>query len=402
MIGRAILVVLDSVGIGGAPDASRYDDYGANTLLHVRGWCQQHGSGLPLPTLGHLGLWEALSFSDERAGVSPSPGGSACWGIGTPTSPGKDSTSGHWEIACAPPERDFTYFPRTVPFLAPNTLDTFVRLCAVPAFIGNCHGSGTALISRFGKLHVETGMPILYTSADSVLQVAAHETMFGLARLNDVCQKMRAACDHLNLNVARVIARPFEGHDGHFTRTGNRVDISMPPEHQTLLDCIVASGREVVGVGKVVDLFGGRGFTQQHKVTGIKETVRQASSLLDGLEDGGLLFANVVEFDSEYGHRRDPSGYARALEDVDAELSALLTHLRERDLLIITADHGNDPTWTGTDHTREQVPILVKLRGTKPGSFGKKNFCDIGATIAAHLGIQPPEHGRSFYAQLHN
>ncbi|MCB1388896.1 MAG: phosphopentomutase [Rhodobacteraceae bacterium] len=392
---RALLLVLDSVGIGGAPDAARYGDAGASTLGHIRDWCARAGRPLHLPNLAALGLFDALALSEGREPGAP---GGAIWGVAREASPGKDTTTGHWEIACAPPTRDFGLFPDATPAFPPALTEALIELGNLPGLLGDCHASGTEIIDRLGAEHVATGKPIVYTSADSVLQIAAHEEAFGLERLYALCRTARVIADRWQ--VGRVIARPFTGVPGAFRRTPNRRDFAMPPFTPTLLDDLSAQGRAVVAIGKVADIFAGRGVTQSRKAHGVTGTFEATMAAWHELTDGGLVFSNIVEFDSEFGHRRDPAGYADAMRELDALLPRLVASARPGDLIVLTADHGNDPTWPGSDHTREQVPVLAIAPGAVPGALGLLGFADIGATLGAHLGIAVSGPGRSFLSRL--
>ncbi|MGI9373304.1 MAG: phosphopentomutase [Hyphomicrobiales bacterium] len=396
---RAIVVVLDSVGIGGAKDAHLYNDEGANTLGHIveqaaagKANNVQRSGPLNIPNLTELGLINALHLS---SGVGNPPTSlTASWGVGVESSKGKDTTSGHWEIAGTPVRRDFHYFPDENPAFPQGLLDDIERLGNLPGTLSNTRASGTQVIEDFGAEHVRTRKPILYTSTDSVLQIAAHEHAFGLERLYELCGYVRALVDPLG--VGRVIARPFEGEEGNFIRTPNRRDFSMPPFDTTLLDDLKDQGREVMGIGKISDIFAGRGITCSHKATGIDGTTDVIAQHIPQLAPGGLMFANIVEFDSDYGHRRDVAGYAWALETFDMRVRELLTALKQHDILIITADHGNDPTWRGTDHTREHVPIIMVGKNTVPRPLGMRGFADITASIAEHLHIKTQTSGESF------
>jgi phosphopentomutase len=386
---RAILVILDSVGIGGAPDAARFGDEGANTIGHIA-----EKVDLILPNLASLGLAEAAEMA---SGVRPR--GSAQvpirgqWGYGVERSNGKDTPSGHWEIAGAPVTFDWGYFPRTIPAIPPQVTDPLIVHCDLPGVLGNKHASGTEIIAELGEEHVRSGKPIIYTSADSVLQIAAHEEAFGLDRLLEVCRIARELT--LPLKIGRVIARPFVGSDrGTFVRTANRRDFSITPPEPTLLDRLTQAGRDVVSLGKIGDIFAHQGTGREIKAAGNDALFTTLLSMLDTLADGGLIIANFVDFDMQHGHRRDVAGYAQALTAFDRRLPQLIAQLREGDLLVITADHGCDPTWRGTDHTRECVPILVFSPGIMPASVGRReSFADIGQSIAKHLGIPPLAHG---------
>jgi phosphopentomutase len=390
---RAFLFILDSVGIGGAPDAERFGDKGANTLGHVA------AQALPaLPNLTTLGLGHAA-----RAASGHLPKGFAAdaalrgqCGYGVEVSNGKDTPSGHWEIAGVPVTFDWGYFPKTIPCFPRALTDAIIARAELPGLLGNKHASGTDIIAEFGEDHMETGKPIIYTSADSVIQIAAHEETFGLDRLYEVCEIARELS--YELNIGRVIARPFVGADaGDFTRTGNRKDYSILPPSPTLLDRLTEAGRAVVSIGKIGDIYAHSGTGREIKAVGNEALFEATLAAMTDLEDGGLLLTNFVDFDMLYGHRRDPRGYAAALEAFDEALPQALDRLKAGDLLIITADHGCDPTWRGSDHTRECVPILTFSPGAASGSFGRRNsFADIGQTIAKHLGIAPLASGKTW------
>ncbi|WP_209037720.1 phosphopentomutase [Mameliella alba] len=398
---RAFLVVMDSVGIGGAPDAASYfndgvPDTGADTLGHIfdacaRGAAEEGRSGpLHLPTLAGLGLYQAadLASGGARAGDQPVTG---LWGAATEVSKGKDTPSGHWELAGLPVPWDWHYFPDRVPAFPKDLTDEVCRLAGTDGVLANCHGSGTVMLDQFGEEHIRTGKPICYTSADSVFQIAAHEEHFGLDRLLTLCADLAPTLHAMK--VGRVIARPFVGEPGNFTRTGNRHDYAIKPPQPILTNWVQEAGRRVYAVGKIGDIFSMSGIDEVRKGDDAS-LMRHLSDLVDEAEEGSLTFANFVEFDSLYGHRRNVSGYARHLEWFDAELARLLPRLREGDLMLITADHGNDPTWTGTDHTRERVPVLIAGRGD--GGIGQVGFADVAASIAAHLDVPAQGPGRSF------
>ncbi len=395
---RAFLVVMDSVGCGGAPDADTFfngdiPDTGANTLGHIAAWCaaQRPEGPLRMPTLARLGLGAAVRIaSGARAeGLDADPVG--LWGAAQEVSRGKDTPSGHWEMAGLPVPWEWTYFPDTVPAFPDDLVQDVKRIAGVDGILGNCHASGTVIIAQMGARHQETGWPICYTSADSVFQIAAHEESFGLDRLLDLCEKLAPKLH--DMKVGRVIARPFVGQPGAYTRTGNRHDYAMTPPSDTLLDWAQAAGRTTYGIGKIKDIFAGRGVDHSFKGDDTALMVHLADRVADAV-DGSLTFANFVEFDSLYGHRRDPGGYAAHLEWFDAAIAPVLDNLRPDDLMILTADHGNDPTWPGTDHTRERVPVLAT--GAYCGQIGVRAFADIAASIAAHLGIAAQGPGESF------
>lgn len=389
---RAFLIVMDSVGIGGAPDAGAYfngsvPDTGANTVAHIAA-----ARGLRLPVLDGLGLGAAVRLASGLAvpGLGAEPTGR--WGAATEVSRGKDTPSGHWELAGVPVPWDWAYFPNETPAFPSDLVAAVCAAAGTAGILGNCHASGTEIIDRLGAEHLRTGWPICYTSADSVFQIAAHEESFGLDRLIALCQ---AVAPRLHaMKVGRVIARPFTGTPGRFVRTANRRDFAIAPPAPTLLDWVQEAGRMTHAVGKIGDIFSMRGVEQLHKGKSDADLFEHVLRLVDAAEDGSLTFANFVEFDSLYGHRRDPEGYGRALEWFDGRVGALLPRLRPGDLAIFTADHGNDPTWSGTDHTRERVPVLVQ--GAGGGPLGLVAFTDIAATIAAHLGVKSYGPGRSF------
>lgn len=402
---RGIVIVLDSVGIGGAPDAAQFGDEGANTVGHIAAWCAGGGSGvrrrhgpLQLPNLVSLGLGEACRIAAGRTPVGLEHAGPplGLYGSASEVSAGKDTPSGHWELAGVPVLQPWHHFPSTAPCFPSPLIHELCHRAALPGILGDCHASGTQIIAQLGHAHLETGKPICYTSADSVLQIAAHEHHFGLERLYEVCRIARELTRPLN--VARVIARPFIGSpvDG-FVRTSNRRDWSEKPPEPTLLDIATAAGRDVVTLGKTADIFAHSGTGKAIRAKSNADVQDLVARELPLLGEGGLLFANLVDFDSEHGHRRDVAGYADALERFDARLPELHGALRPGDLAVITADHGCDPTWPGSDHTREQVPVLAFGPGVAGGSIGRrKSFADIGATLADHLGLVATATGTSF------
>ena len=403
---RTLIIVLDSFGIGAAADAPAFGDAGSDTLGHIAEACAA-GRGdkaglragpLRLPNLDRLGLGAAAEASTGRRlpslGADGPPTG--VFGYGIETSKGKDTPSGHWEIAGVPVAFDWGYFPQTVPTFPPELTAALIREANLPGILGDKHASGTTIIAELGEEHILTGKPICYTSADSVFQIAAHETHFGLDRLYEVCLIARRLCDPLN--IGRVIARPFVGETAaDFKRTANRRDYAVPPPEPTLLDRVVAAGHRVFGVGKIADIFAHRGVTDTSKAPDNDKMFDAMLAALDRAGDGDLVFVNFVDFDSSFGHRRDVPGYAAALEAFDRRLPELMPRLRPGDLAVITADHGNDPTFRGTDHTREHVPILAFGPGIAPRAIGgRRTLADMGETVAAHLGLAPGKHGTSF------
>lgn len=399
---RAFLVVMDSVGIGGAPDAGSFfnqgtPDTGANTVLHIaeacaRGEAEDGRSGpLHLPALDALGLGRAVTLATGAGAPNLTAEPTGRWAAATEVSRGKDTPSGHWELAGLPVPWDWTYLPDTVPSFPEDITARICELAGTDGILGNCHSNGVKVIDDFGAEHLRTGKPICYTSADSVLQIAAHEESFGLQRLLTLCEDL-APMVHAR-RIGRVIARPFVGTEGAFERTTNRHDYAIVPPKPVLTNWVQDAGQRVVGIGKIGDIFSMSGIDEVHKGSDAK-LMADLRHQIRTAPEGALIFANFVEFDSKYGHRRDVSGYARALEWFDAEIGRLLPELQSDDLLIITADHGNDPTWTGTDHTRERVPVLVAGAGT--GEIGHVGFVDVAATIAAHLDVESQGPGRSF------
>ena len=406
---RAFVFVLDSFGIGGAADAQRYGDAGADTFGHIAQACAA-GRGdreglragpLAVPNMVSLGLAEAAriatGFSFDATGPLRA---SSFHGAAQEVSSGKDTPSGHWEIAGLPVRFDWGYFPDTVPAFPAELTEAMIREGHVPGILADRHASGTQVIEDYGEEHIRTGKPICYTSVDSVLQIAAHETRFGLERLYEFCKVTRRLVDPLR--IGRVIARPFVGEAaGSFRRTPNRKDFSVPPPEPTLLDRLTAARRRVIAIGKIGDIFAHRGISELRKGAGNMAMFDAAVGAMDDARDGDFVFANFVDFDTEYGHRRDVAGYAAALEAFDRRLPEAISRLKEGDLFILTADHGNDPTWRGTDHTRERIPVVGLAPGLNGGAVGlRPTFCDIGETVAAHLGIAPGRHGASFLAAI--
>ncbi|TVQ03624.1 MAG: phosphopentomutase [Roseinatronobacter sp.] len=396
---RAFLIVLDSVGCGGAPDAADFGDTGANTLAHIAQACAAgqaevgRSGPLALPVLDGLGLGAAIRLASgaQTPGLQAVPSGR--WGAATEVSRGKDTPSGHWELAGVPVPWEWTYFPKTTPAFPEALVEQVCALAGTQGILGNCHAAGIPIVQNLGPEHLRTGWPICYTSADSVFQIAAHEKAFGLQRLYDLCAAL-APILH-DMRVGRVIARPFSGDAQQgFARTGNRRDFAIAPPAPTLCDWVQAAGGRVLAVGKVGDIFSGQGIDEVHKGKDDMELYAHLLRLIDTAPPDSLTFCNFVEFDSLYGHPRDVAGYARALEQFDTVAGQALARLQPGDMLVFTADHGNDPTAPGTDHTRERVPVLVA--GTGEGEIGHCAFADVAASIAAHLGVPAQGPGRSF------
>lgn len=401
---RAALIVLDSLGVGGAPDAAAFGDAGADTFGHIAAVCAAGAADigrkgpLHVPTLERLGLAHAAELASgvRAAGFADAPTPIARWGAAGERSTGKDTISGHWEMAGQPVTFDWGYFRARHDSMPAALLAELARCAGVYGFLGNCHASGTQIIEDLGEQHIATGRPIVYTSADSVLQICAHEEHFGLERLYALCAIARELVDPLR--IGRVIARPFIGaRRADFRRTPHRRDFAVPPIGPTLLDAVQTAGGTTVAVGKVSDIFAGVGVSRAVKAHGLEALCEATAAALAGGGDRTLVFTNLVDFDQEYGHRRDVAGYARALESFDAMLARLLAGLGPGDLVVLTADHGNDPTWRGTDHTRERVPVIATGPGVGAGPLGLRDgFADLGQSIAAWLGLAPLAHGRAF------
>jgi phosphopentomutase len=384
---RAIVIVLDGVGAGALPDAAAYGDEGSDTLGHVAA-----GAPLRVPTLWRLGLAHAARLSGVDAPAAPA----AAWGRMAERSPGKDSVTGHWELMGLVLDRPFPTFPHGFPTALVEAFATRIGR----QVLGNVVASGTSIIDALGPEHLRTGWPILYTSADSVFQIAAHEDVVPVSQLYEWCRAAYAVAVE-GAGIGRVIARPFVGEPGAFVRTANRHDFAMPPTAETLLDRLTAAGVAVTAVGKVGDLFAGRGIGASYPTTSDADGLDRLEGLLDsGVR--GLLFVNLVDFDTQYGHRNDVAGFAANLERCDRRLGPIVDRLTADDLLIVTADHGNDPATPSTDHSREYVPLLVTGPSVRPGAeLGTRDtFADVGQTLAAWLGVAPLPAGASFLDAL--
>ncbi len=389
MFKRIIVLVLDSVGIGSLPDATEYGDFDVNTLVHIA----SSQGGLFLPTLGSLGL----SSIEPILGVKKLQKSIGSFGKMAEISKGKDTTTGHWEMAGCPIFQPFPLYPDGFP---PDVVKSFIQHTGYRV-LGNKVASGTAIIDELGSEHMQTGDPIIYTSGDSVFQIAAHEDVIPLPQLYEMCNITREKVCIGQHAVGRIIARPFIGVPGAFTRTANRHDYSLTPQIPTILDILKDSGLTVTGVGKIGDIFAQQGLTVSLPTKSNDHGMQTLLTITRQSNDEGLIMANLVEFDSGYGHRNDPRGYGKALERFDGQLAMLLDQLRETDLLLITADHGCDPTAPGTDHTREYVPLLSYFKGCNSHDLGiRHTFADMAATIAENFSGLPLPYGQSFLQKI--
>ena len=391
---RAFILLLDSFGLGAAPDADKFGDTGANTFGHIASWAQDAGAPLRLPNLERLGLAAAAhqACGEWAAGFTLRDGFTGAYGAACERSTGKDTQSGHWEIAGVPVTFEWGYFPRAAPSMPLDLTDKLQAITGVAGFLGNCHASGTDIINLHGDEHVATNKVIIYTSGDSVMQIAAHEEHFGLERLYAVCE---AAFELVKpYNIGRVIARPFVGANGNYRRTSNRHDYAVPPPSPTLLDHVKDAGGEVVGLGKISDIFATQGISRVVKGIDNMALFDALLKVTDEVGDKSLSFVNFVDFDQAFGHRRDIAGYANALQELDARLPEFIAKLKQGDIAVITADHGCDPSWPGSDHTREHIPMIFFGPGVPPRALPISNtFADIGATLASHLGVTPLSNG---------
>jgi phosphopentomutase len=402
---RAFIIVIDSFGLGEAPDAAAFGDTGADTLGHIAEHCAAGKADvgglrqgpLRLPNLTRLGLGRAAraSTGNTPAGLEDDGDITGAYGFASETSFGKDTPSGHWEMAGLPVLFDWGFFPKTEPCFPADSIDELVSQCDLPGILGNCHASGTEIIERLGETHIQTGKPICYTSADSVFQIAAHEEHFGLERLLDICNTAKKILEPLS--IGRVIARPFIGETPEtFQRTANRKDLTTPPHGPTVLNRVIDAGGEVISIGKISDIFAGSGVSEVLKAGDTDGLVDHTLTQIETAVDGTLVFTNLVDFDSLYGHRRNVAGYAAALEVLDKRIPEIEAKLKTGDLVILSADHGCDPTWPGSDHTRENIPVIMfgpEVPATDLG--GRDTFADIGQTVAAHLNVAPLDYGTS-------
>jgi len=401
---RVTIMMLDSLGIGASADAIDFGDVGANTFGSIAKACASGQADvnrqglLTLPNLNKLGLGHACFGSSDYfpAGLDQSIAPIAKYGYAKEISSGKDTPSGHWEIAGAPVLYDWGYFSELENSFPEELIATIVKRCNLPGILGNCHASGTTILEQLGAEHIATGKPIFYTSSDSVFQIACHEESFGLAQLLELCLVVREELE--NYNIGRVIARPFVGNDASdFARTGNRRDFSVLPPSKTLLDVAADAGHEVISVGKIADIYAQQGITQKVKATGLADLFDATLTAHQTAPTNSIIFTNFVDFDSAYGHRRDVAGYAAALEYFDTRLPEFIAQMSDDDLLVLTADHGCDPTWPGSDHTREHIPVIFFSRAFPGGDLGLRDtFADIGQSIATYLQLEPLAYGKSF------
>lgn len=401
---RTIILMLDSLGIGAAADAEKFGDLGSNTFGNIAKWCAEGKADngrqgpLQIPNMMKLGLAHACADScgEFPAGLDKATPVDAAYGYAQEISSGKDTPSGHWEIAGVPVLFDWGYFTDHENSFPQELLDQLVEKGDLPGYLGNCHSSGTEILEKLGEEHMATGKPIFYTSADSVFQIACHEETFGLDRLLKLCELARELLEPYN--IGRVIARPFVGTDASdFARTGNRRDYSVLPPAPTLLDRMKESGGEVVSVGKIADIYAQQGITKKVKGTGLEALFDLTLEQVKQAGDNTIVFTNFVDFDSSWGHRRDVAGYAKGLEYLDSRLPELFAELGDDDVVVMTADHGCDPTASGTDHTREHIPVIFYGKNIPKGPLGlRETFADIGQSIAAYHNLPKLEYGSSF------
>lgn len=401
---RAIVIVMDSFGVGASHDAARFGDEGSNTLLSIakacaQGQCEQGRSGqLALPNLQKMGLGQLCElscgeFPPFKQTISFEAG---AYGFAEEISSGKDTPSGHWEMMGAPVLFDWGYFLDKTESFPDKLIQAFIEKTGCPGMLGNCHASGTQIIADLGEEHLKTRKPICYTSADSVFQIACHEDIYPPEELYRICEISRELVDEYNLG--RVIARPFVGDsETGFTRTHNRRDYAVPPTMPTLLDNLTENGGEVISVGKIADIYAHRGITHKVKGNGLEDLMDKTIEAIETAKDRSLIFTNIVDFDTLYGHRRDVCGYAAALEAFDKRLLDVQNAMQSDDILILSADHGCDPTFPGTEHTREHVPVLVWGHSIQPGSIGcRESFADIGQSLARYFDLPPMQYGVAF------
>jgi len=421
---RAIIVVLDSFGVGYSNDATNFGDVGANTFINIaKHYFEKRNNIIQLPNLGNLGLhelsrqasdpiiWQSLDHEITKAGrdvnefyIKPQKG---AFGYMNEISTGKDTPSGHWEMTGVPVLFDWDYFSNKNNSFSDELITAINNKTGFTGMLGNCHASGVDIINALGREHINTGQPICYTSADSVFQVAAHEEHFGLDNLYRYCEQVRLLLSDSDLNIGRVIARPFIGGDKNsqgvsgFSRTGNRRDYSVLPPAPTVLEKITAAGGQVISIGKIADIFAHQGISINTKATGIDALVDATIEHLKSAANNSLIFTNLVNFDQDYGHRRDAIGYAQALEGFDQRLPEIYAQMNKDDILFLTADHGCDPTWPGNDHTREFVPLLCYHQNITSVNLGQRaTFADLGQTLSELFKVEPMAYGTSFLSAL--
>ncbi|NQZ87899.1 MAG: phosphopentomutase [Saccharospirillaceae bacterium] len=399
---RAIILVIDGFGLGHAPDAEAFGDVNANTFANLAEKFQQSKNRpLKLPNLSKLGLVKACQQASNRTlAVEPETLTNGAYGYAAEISTGKDTPSGHWEMAGVPVLFDWTYFSDKQNSFSPELIAQINQVTGYSDMLGNCHASGTNIIADLGEQHIKTGSPICYTSGDSVFQVAAHEEHFGLENLYKYCEQVREILDPMN--IGRVIARPFIGESSaDFERTGNRRDYSVLPPATTVLEKLTNAGGTVISVGKIADIFAHQGISIKTKATGIPALLDSTLAHIETAPDNSIIFTNLVNFDQDFGHRRDPVGFGEALEYFDVRLAEFLNQMNDDDLLLLTADHGCDPTWPGNDHTREFVPVLAYHNRIESINLGQRNtFADLGQTLASLFTLEAMDYGQSFLTEL--
>jgi len=399
---KAIVLVMDSFGVGHSADAESFGDVGANTLANLaQAYLTETGKKINLPNLAALGLFDACKEA-SNIDVAHQSGNAikGAYGFAQEISTGKDTPSGHWEMAGVPVLFDWGYFLDKENSFPSDLIEKINKATGFDGMLGNCHASGTEILEKLGEEHIKTGLPICYTSADSVFQIAAHETHFGLDNLYKYCETVREQLD--DLNIGRVIARPFVGETpAEFARTGNRRDYSVLPPAPTVLDKISDAGTQVISVGKIADIFAHQGISEKTKATGLNALLDASIKHIKTAKDNSLIFTNLVNFDQDFGHRRNPVGYAQELEAFDARLPEVYAAMADDDVLFLTADHGCDPTWPGSDHTREYVPVLAYHNNIGKVNLSKRaTFADLGQTIADLFNVEPMDYGTSFLTDL--
>ena len=399
---RAIVLVIDGFGIGHAPDAADFGDVTANTFANLAKKFYQHEKReIKLPNLAKMGLVKAaVEAGKENFPVISQEPTQGAYGYAAEISTGKDTPSGHWEMMGVPVLFDWGYFPKDGNAFPSELIHKINQATGFNGILGDCHASGTDIINRLGQEHIKTGLPICYTSADSVFQIAAHEEHFGLDNLYKYCETVRELLG--DMNIGRVIARPFIGESPEdFERTGNRRDYSILPPAPTVLDVLTQAGGHVISIGKIADIYAHQGISEKTKATGIDALLDATISHIGTAQDNSLIFTNLVNFDQDYGHRRDPVGFALALENFDKRLIEVTAAMNDDDVLFLTADHGCDPTWHGNDHTREYVPVVAFHKQVRSVNIGERNtFADIGQTIADLFKLKEMPYGTSFLKDL--